>query len=79
MSRGLERYFGNMEKDFKAAVRDIVVRIADTDKALSEKLHAEWLDYSKDSVARNGLVLPDEGMNYEGSEMNEGMLDEGTP
>ena len=25
------------------------------------------------------VILPDEGMNYEGSEMNEGMLDEGTP
>ena len=53
-----------MEKEFKAAVRDIVVRIADTDKALSEKLHAEWLDYSKDSVARNGLVLPDTKEEY---------------
>jgi len=48
-----------MEKEFRDAVRDIVVRIADMDRALSEKLHAEWLDYSRDSVARNGLVLPD--------------------
>lgn len=53
-----------MEKEFRDAVRDIVVRIADTDRALSEKLHAEWLDYSRDSVARNGLVLPDTEEDY---------------